>query len=144
MPNDDSIKLLKECNAGMKMAVTSIDEVLGAVQNESLKNILIMSKEAHEKLGDETHLILNKYDDIDKEPNPIAKVMSWMKINAGLLKNHTDQEIASLITDGCNMGIKSVHQYINQYKTAEKPVKDIAEKLSQLEEELMVDLRKYL
>ena len=34
MINNDTIELLKECNAGVKMGVSSIDEVLPSVNND--------------------------------------------------------------------------------------------------------------
>ena len=37
MDNKDTIHLLKECDAGSKMAVTSLDEVMENVQDEKLK-----------------------------------------------------------------------------------------------------------
>jgi len=58
--NSDTIKLLKECDAGSKMAVTSIDDVLDDVQDEKLKKTLIESKDHHTKLGNEIHEQLNK------------------------------------------------------------------------------------
>ena len=40
MVNDDTIQLLKECNAGIKMGISSIDEVLPDVEDKELKNKL--------------------------------------------------------------------------------------------------------
>ena len=39
MEDRDTIKLLKECDAGSKMAVTSLDDVLEKVENENLKKL---------------------------------------------------------------------------------------------------------
>ena len=58
--------------------------------------------------------------------------------------NDSDKTIADLITDGCNMGVKSLSRYLNQYKAASEKVKDIAKRLIHLEERLVVDLRAYL
>ncbi len=144
MADDDTIKLLKECNAGIKMAVASIDEVFDAVKDDKLRDMLSKNKQDHESLGDQTHVLLNQYHDSEKDPNPIAKAMSWMKINMKLMKDSSDQEVADLITDGCNMGTKSLHKYLNQYKAASDEVKDITKKLIELEENLIKDLRPYL
>ena len=62
MANSDTIKLLKECNAGVKTAVTSIDDVLDKVESKSLERILAKNKAEHEELGNLTHTLLNKYD----------------------------------------------------------------------------------
>ena len=144
MANEDTIKLLKECNAGTKMAVTSIDEVLESIKSESLKKILVDSKKAHEDWEDKTHVLLSEYHNEEKEPNPIIKVMSWFKVKVKLIQNECDAEAAELIIDGCNTGIKSLCKYVNKYKEADKESISIAKQLIILEERLMVELRSFL
>ena len=60
MANTDTVKLLQECDAGTKMAVTSIDEVLDKVRDSEMKELLEKSRRHHEKLGDEIHSVLNR------------------------------------------------------------------------------------
>lgn len=55
-----------------------------------------------------------------------------------------DKKIADLVVDGCNMGVKSLHKYINQYPEADEQAKQIARRLVNIEERLSVDLRNYL
>ena len=38
------------------------------------------------------------------------------------------QTVADLMTDGCNMGVKSLSRYLNQYKAADEQSKNIAKK----------------
>ena len=116
MANTDTIKLLKECDAGSKMAVTSIDDVVEKIRDSSMKSLLQESKKHHEKLGNEIHSLLNQYGKSEKDPNPMAKGMSWMKTNVKMTMDDSDATVADLITDGCNMGVKSLHKYLNQYK----------------------------
>ena len=52
--------------------------------------------------------------------------------------DESDATVSDLITDGCNMGIKSLRKYINQYENADERSKAIAEKLIDIEEELAV------
>ncbi|MDO4742509.1 MAG: hypothetical protein Q4B04_00550 [bacterium] len=144
MIQGDTIELLKECNSGIKMGVTSIEEVLEKVKDSAFSRILDASKEEHKKLGDETHELLNKYGDGGKEPHLVAKGMSWIKTNVMLAVNESDKMIAGLIYDGCNMGIKSLNQYLNKYEAAEEKVKDIAKKLIAVEKKLSDDINQYL
>lgn len=145
MVEPDTIKLLRECNAGVKMGVTSLDEVIDKVKDENLKKILTDSKQEHEKLGGETSQLLLDYSDKGKEPNPIAKGMSWMKTTVMMsMKEDTDKEAAKLISDGCNMGIQSLSEYLNKYQAAEEKVKDITKKLIKIEDELAHSLREFL
>ena len=144
MIQQDTIKLLRECDAGVKMGVSSIDDVLGYVHADGLKRLLTDCKEEHDKLNGEIQQLLTKYSDEGKDPNPIAKGMSWMKTNMKLVMNESDHTIAELMTDGCNMGVKSLNRYLNQYKAADEVSKDIAKRLINLEEKLAVDIRGYL
>ena len=140
----DTIKLLRECDAGIKMGVSSINEVLEYVHDEKFHKLLSKCKDEHNKLEEEIQKLLEVYHDDGKEPNPMAKGMSWMKTNVKLVMNESDQTIADLMTDGCNMGVKSLNKYLNQYKAADQKTKDIAKRLIHLEEKLTSDIRSYL
>ena len=144
MIEQDTVKLLRECDAGIKMGISSIEDVLDTVQNSDFKSDLTVCKEEHEKLDKELQTLLDKYHDDGKEPNPIAKGMSWVKTNMMLAMNDSDKVVADLMTDGCNMGVKSLNKYLNQYQSANEISKDITKRLINLEEKLAVDIRKYL
>ena len=144
MIEQDTIKLLRECDAGIKMGVASIDDVLDHVHSQNLKKILTECKRRHEVLKEELQELLDQYGDEGKNPNPIAKGMSWMKTNLKVNLEDTDATIADLMTDGCDMGVKSLSRYLNQYKAADEQSKDICKKLIQLESQLAVDIRSYL
>ncbi len=144
MVEQDTIKLLRECDAGVKMGIASLDDVLDQVGDQALKQHLKKCKMEHEKLEQEITGLLDKYHDGGKDPNPIAKGMSWMKTNMKMSMDDSDHTIANLITDGCNMGVKSLNQYLNQYKAADEVSKDITKRLINLEEHLVVEIRKFL
>ena len=144
MIEQDTIKLLRECDAGVKMGVASIRDVLPHVQSEKLSRCLNKCKEEHEELGDEIRQKLDNCYDHGKNPNPVAKGMSWMKTNMMLTLDDSDSTVADLMTDGCNMGVKSLNRYLNQYKAADEYTKDITKRLINLEQQLTLDIRQYL
>ena len=144
MIEQDTVKLLRECDAGTKMGISSIDEVLSHVENKDFKKKLTVCKEEHEKLQTEIDKLLGKYHDEGKDPNPMAKGMSWVKTNVMLVMEESDATVADLMTDGCNMGVKSLNKYLNEYKAADEVSKDIAKRLINLEERLAIDIRSYL
>lgn len=142
--NDDTIYLLKECDAGTKMAISSLDEVLEKVNDSNMKHLLIESKGHHEKLRDEIFDQLMRKNSEEKDPNPIAKSMSWLKTNMKIGMDDSDATVADLLTDGCDMGIKSLHRYLNQYKAADDASKDFCNRLITIEEQLRQSLHPYL
>ena len=144
MIEQDTVKLLRECDAGAKMGISSIEDVLDHVKNEDFRKKLDKCRQEHQDLQDKILQELEKYRDDGKNPNPIAKSMSWMKTNMKLTLEGSDATIADLMTDGCNMGVKSLNRYLNQYKAADEVSKDMAKRLINLEEKLAVDIRQYL
>jgi hypothetical protein len=126
------------------MGVSSIDEVLEYVKSDRLKKYLCDCKTEHNKLGTEVQEALDRFGDEGKNPNPIAKGMSWIKTNVKLAADESDETVADLMTDGCNMGVKSLNKYLNEYEAADEHAKDITKRLINLEEKLAVDIRKYL
>lgn len=144
MIEPDTIKLLRECDAGIKMGVASIDDVLEYARSDKLRRRLADCRSEHQKLQRETERLLGEYHDDGKNPNPVAKGMSWIKTNAKLAMDDSDATIAELMTDGCNMGVKSLNRYLNQYQAADEVSKDITKRLIHLEEDLTEDIRSFL
>ena len=144
MIESDTIKLLRECDSGIKMGTSAITEVLDYVKDEEFKTVLENCKKDHDKLKEEIQELLKKYQDEGKNPNPMVKGMSWMKTNMRLMMKESDTTIADLITDGCNMGVKSLNRYLNQYKAADEFTKDITKRLINQEEKLAIQIRKFL
>ena len=144
MNESDTIKLLRECDAGVKMAVSSIDEVMEKVSGPGMKQVLQESREHHEKLENEIHSLLANYGSEEKEPAAVAKGMSWIKTNVKMSMDDTDATVADLITDGCNMGTKSLNRYLNQYRGADHASREICGRLITIEEKLCQKMKSYL
>ena len=144
MIESDTIKLLRECDAGIKMGVKSIDDVLPYVKSSKMKEALEECKRRHEHLGREVEAALDRFHDEGKNPNLMAEVMSWMKTSVKMTMDNSDETIADLMTDGCNMGVKSLNRYINEYAAADEDSKDIARRLVTLEDNLAKEIKHYL
>lgn len=144
MIENDTIRLLRECDAGIKMGVDSIKDVEDYVDDKELKKMLCDCKDKHELLNNELCDLLRDYHDEGKDPNVIAKSMSWIKTNFKMATDGSDKAIADIMIDGCDMGVKSLSKYLNEYKAADNTSKNIAKRLIKLEEDLSHDLRAYL
>lgn len=141
---EDTEKMLKECDAGTKTAVNSIKEVLDNVKSEELLKLLTSSLSEHEDIGNEIADSLREMGGHGKDPNPMARVMSWMKINFKMLEKGDDKTIAALMLDGCNMGVKQLSTYLNEYKNADDKSKRLTKRLINAEERLAGQLKNYL
>lgn len=141
---NDTVKLLRECDAGIQMGMETIEEVLDDVKSEELRKFLEEARDKHWEMGESLKNELDKYADDGKSPNAMAKGMSWIKTNMKMAFEPTDQTIANLVTDGCNMGVKSLNRYLNQFTEASEPAKEITKKLIDIEEKLAIDIRRFL
>ena len=144
MIEQDTIKLLRECDAGVKMGTKSIDDVLDHVKSDEMAKCLTTCKDEHLKLGHEIEAALDRFADEGKNPNPMAKTMSYIKTEMKLAMEDSEKTVADLMTDGCNMGVKSLTRYLNEYKAADETSKDICKRLIKMEDKLAIDLRRYL
>lgn len=144
MIEKDTIKLLRECDAGIRMGISSIDDVIDDVKNKDFKEKLNACKDEHENLQNKLLVMLENFHDDGKDPNPMAKGMSWVKTKVMLAADDSDNTVADLMTDGCNMGVKSLSRYLNKYKAADEDSKNITKDLISVEEKLCKDIREYL
>ena len=142
--NGDTIALLKECDAGSKMATNSMEQIQSYVHNKELQDLLHCYNEKHIQLGEEIHTILRDAGEPDKDPSPVAKAYSWISSQVKLKMDSSEKEVASILTDGCNMGVKSLSEYKNKYGGADAQAVDLCERLRKLEKQMAEDLESYL
>lgn len=73
MIEPDTVKLLRECDAGIRMGISSIEEIYDHVKNEAFKRILDRCKDEHQTLKKD---ILTLWSDtMTTERNPTL----WQK-----------------------------------------------------------------
>ena len=121
------------------MDLNEIRVRIDAVDDQLLKLFL-----ERMELAEEVEAALDRFQDDGKEPNVMAEAMSWLKTNMKLTLDESDATIADLMTDGCNMGTKSLRRYLNQYEAADEEAKDIAKRLTAMEEQLTEEMRPFL
>ena len=142
--SQDTVELLKECDAGCKMAIDSMEQISKYVSDDKLQTIIQKYNDSHIKLEEEIHRLLNNIGEEDKEPNPIAKASSWIQSEVKMMMNCDSKQAANLLTDGCNMGVKSLCEYKNQYKAADDKSVKICEKLCDIETKMAYELQPFL
>ncbi len=142
--NHDTQQLLRECSAGIDMAVRAIDDVAGQAKDAQMQNALLTCRKAHQALEKRTTSLLREEDLAAKPANAMARSMAWLKSSAKLAMMPEDATIADLMTDGCNMGIKSLLRYRNRYAQADEQARKIAGELIDAERQLCRQMEQYL
>lgn len=140
----DTVELLKECNAGCKMAIDSMEQISRYVTDDELKTLITKYNGEHIKMEEDIHRLLNNLGEEDQEPSPIAKASSWLQSEVKMMLKGDTHQAASLLTDGCNMGIKSLNEYKNTYKAADDKSINMCEKICNIETRMVEDLQSFL
>ncbi len=137
---NDTEELLKECNAGCKTAVNSMEEALSHAQSAELRLTLERYRDRHAALGDDCHRLLSEAGEDGRDPHPIARAMTWFGTEVKLMFNGDDAHVAGLMADGCSMGIKTTGRYKNRYPAASGEARGVADGIIGAEEELLHEL----
>ena len=143
MNQPDTVNLLQECDAGIRMGLDSIRDMMDSA-TQPLRQQLQEYRMEHEELQQRTEQLLGQYRKPGKEPAVMAKGMLWVKTNMKLAMEPTDASIAELVTDGCNMGIKSLNKYLNQYPQADASSREVANRLIDLEQRMVKEMQPLL
>lgn len=141
---EDTNRLLAECDAGIQMAVTAIDAVLPSVHSRDLRRTLAMSREAHQTLHKKTHSLLNEMGAPGKNPGAMARGMNRLHTDVRMLLRPGDGTIADLVVSGCNMGVKNLHRFRNRFAGASPDSRQVADSLIRIEDDLKDTLYPFL
>ena len=142
--NGDTIALLKECDSGCKMATHSIGQVGQFVNHPELSEVIAKYNHDHIALGEEIHQLLEELGEPEQDPGVMAKAFAWMTAQLKLMVKGDTHQAASILTDGCNMGIKSLNEYRNEYRDADEKTTRLCGKLIKMEKNFMEELEPFL
>ena len=141
--NEDTRQLLKECTAGCKMAVESIQQVAEYVQEEKLLAQMEEYKKKHKQVKEEAENMLEQAGCEEKEPGMMASAFSWFSTEMHLALKRDSQQIAKIMMDGCNMGIQKLSEYYNAYEMAEPKARTLVKHLIEIEEAFMKEMKSF-
>ncbi|MBQ9979462.1 MAG: hypothetical protein IJP23_00150 [Oscillospiraceae bacterium] len=144
MKSNDTVRLLRECESGVKMGIESINEGILKARGNDLKLVLESSLSHHKNFISEINGQLCQHEEPGKEPPVLPRAASWLKTEAMTAMKPTDSTVAELMSDGCTMGVKSLTKYLNQYKAADTASRELTRKIIAEEESLGKNLRPFL
>lgn len=142
--SEDTIHLLQETSSGCKMALDTMDHIKSHVEDKQLREIMDKYHKSHENLQQECLHALYEAGEENKEPSTVAQVFATMQSRVKMFMDDDKSTAAGLLTDGCNMGVKSMSEYINQYRNANDQSKKMANRLRDMEEKMIGDLQPML
>lgn len=140
----DTILLLRECDAGVKMGLGSFDHVETSVTGGKMKQVMEKYRRKHEQLEKAIDKLLKQDGAEEKQPEAMASVFSWITAEVKLMLHNEDKQVAKLMMNGCNMAIQSVSEYLHKYPAASPEAAKAAKEIVKTEEEFMKELEQFL
>lgn len=140
---NDTVELLKECNAGCKMAMSSMDQVSKHIHEKSLKETVDKYYQKHKELTLKTEDLLSRHQ-AEEEERPLTQGYSRMMTALKMAMEDDSHQIAKIMMDGCTMGIQSISEYLNKYENASSDSRSLAKDIIRSEEAFVQELKAYL
>ena len=114
MVEKDTVRLLRECDAGVKMGIDSIEDVTDNVKSESLRRILEEAKRRHKVIEKDIISMLDSYGDDGKRANPVARGMSHVMTEMKLVRLDTESSLSSYrVREKYTFGFTLAHGYFS-------------------------------
>lgn len=142
--NSDTVALLKECDAGCKMAVNNMNQVRAYAEDGKLRSVIDEYIKRHENFGDKCHRMLFDLKESTQEPPVMASAFAKISTDMKLMLEKDSHKIAEILIDGCNMGVKSVSEYVHKYDKADKESVSLAKELISMEQKMSDELLQFL
>ena len=142
--NEDTKKLLQECTSGCKMATESMLQLEKYIEDKKLFEVVQSYKQKHAQLEQEAAQMLGEAGNREKEPDKMASAFSWITTEVKMMIEDDSHQIAKIMMNGCNMGIQSISECLNEHESADEKAKSIAKKLVKIEEDFMKEMKAFL
>lgn len=126
------------------MGIKSINQVSEYVSDQRLKKIIEKYRGEHQRIESEADHLLMWHGQDSKPPEMMATAMSWLSTEMKMMMRDDDKQAAKIMTEGCDMGIRSVCGFMNQYSGASKSSMDLANDLVKTEEKFREEMKPYL
>lgn len=138
-------EILAEIYRNAQLALTSIADILPAIDDEGIKNEILREHEEYEKICAEAARIAKMSGAEVKEPSPIKKAMMWSAIKMNAANDNSRSNIAQMMIRGTVSGITSLKTSMTEGESVmTEEVKNLLQQLINLEESCECALKKFL
>lgn len=138
------MKIYREIIRNTAMGAQSIDNIIGYVECEKMRNLILSQKEVMEDFYQKAKSELSEKELEEAMTNPMQRMMlkASVKMNAGM--NNSCSHIASMLIEGYDMGITSVQKCVNELNRDGVDVPQLAQDLLKAYDKSIKALRAYL
>ena len=138
------VEFLQFIYKNAEMGIIGINNIITKVKNEKFEILLKNQKKEYDNICRKTENILKKYGKHNEEVGTMAKLSTAVMSEMAMLKDNSVQNIAKMMVEGTNKGIIEITEKINSYQISDAEIILLANKLKELEENNIEELKKYL
>ena len=142
--NTDTVKLLKEINSGCKTAVDNMDQVMTRIRSPEMKSVTKDCGARHTEIGEKSRRLLGEAGLGECDPTAVGMAMAHLGTEVKLAFDSGDKHIASMLSDGAAMGIRSISQILNSSPEASSESRRLAKELIAEEKGFFDDMMRFV
>lgn len=140
---DNNINFLNSIYKTCEMGIIGINDVIDKVKKEKFRDLLNKQKEEYNNILKDSQKIFLDFGQKEKELGSITKVNSKIMSEMKLI-NKEDSYIAKMMREGTNNGITKITKAVHENKEADHEILELADKLLNLMEHSLEELKEYL
>ena len=145
MPEKKNEEILAEIYRNCQLALTSIADILPAIEDEKIKAEILRQHEEYEKISAKAAVIAKNKGLEIKEPNPLKKAMMWGSIKMNTLMDNSTPHIAEMMIQGTVMGITALKTSLSDSEGyGDSEIIELLKELICLEEDFEKRLKEFL
>ena len=136
---------LAEIYRNAQLALQSISNILPAVEDETLRDLLSRQHEDYEQFSARASILARDMGLELKDPNPRKKMMMWGSIKMSTMTDNSRSHIAEMMVQGTVMGITALKATIGDVPVdGNEKIIALLEEMIKAEEEYEKTWKEYL
>lgn len=138
------MRIYREIIRNTEMGINAVENALKYTECDKLKNTLLSQKEVMEEFFNKAKELLDNNEFEDSLSSGLQKQMLKAGVFMNTVFNRNSAHIANMLIDGYQMGVNSVQKCINELKTEQSEVPQLATDLVRSYDKFIKNLRTYL
>lgn len=141
---EENRKMLLDIYKNLDMATWSIDIIDDEIIDDDFLELVRSQKKIYENMKSDALKIADKSNIDLKNINMMAKMGSFTSIKFSTFFDNSSSNIANRLIQGTSMGIIQIRKAQNSYKSVSNDIKNLAEKIYDMETKFFTSLQNFL
>ena len=144
LKENKNIDFLNTIYKTSEMGIVGINDVIDKAKKEEFRDFLSSQRKEYENTIKEATKLFASFGLEEKELNNLVKINSKIMSEMKLLKDNSDNMIAKMLMEGTNKGIIKINKAQNENDNIDEEVLKLAQKLLNIMENNLDQLKIYL